>query len=82
MKIWPGKQFQGLGGKETKINDLQSFLPLQKVGRKTAAMCEAIGDEFAEYFSAEGSVTWQNKYAIQLIIKNVGTYCFMIIINK
>jgi hypothetical protein len=56
--IIPGAWRQG-----NENNDLQSFLLVQKVGRKTAAMCEAIRDEFAEYISAEGSVSWQNKYA-------------------
>jgi hypothetical protein len=58
-----GKTIPGAWQQGNENNDLQSFLPLQKVGRKTAAMCEAIRDEFAEYFSAEGSVSWQNKYA-------------------
>jgi hypothetical protein len=57
-KIIPGAWRQG-----SENNDLQSFLPLQKVGRKPAAMCEAIRNEFAYYFSAEGSVSLENKYA-------------------
>lgn len=44
-------------------SELQSFLPLKKVPRKSAAHCEAIRNEFAEYFSNEGSVSWQHKYA-------------------
>nr|CAI5870097.1 unnamed protein product [Callosobruchus analis] len=46
-------------------DELQSFLPLQKVPR-SAAHCEAIRNEFDEYFSNEGSVTWQHKYVISM----------------
>lgn len=44
-------------------NNSQSFNPLTKVGKKSAASCEAIRNEFAEYFANEGSVSWQDKYA-------------------
>lgn len=41
----------------------QSFVPMTKVGKKSAASCEVIRNEFAEYFINEGSVNWQNEYA-------------------
>lgn len=52
-------------GSWRKVTDMtsQSFVPMTKVGRKTSANCEAIRNEFADYFMNEGRVDWQNDYA-------------------
>jgi len=44
-------------------NGQRSFLPLRKIPRKSSEKFEVIRNEFAEYFSAEGRVEWQNQYA-------------------
>ncbi len=43
--------------------DVTSFLPIRKIGRKTANDAKEIREEFAEYFKTTGRVSWQDKYA-------------------
>lgn len=38
----------------------QSLLPLKNVARKSKSSAQDIRNEFAEYFSTNGAVPWQN----------------------
>lgn len=58
-----GEIVSGSWRREIQNNDTQSFRPIPRIGRKSAASCEAIRNEFAEYFMEEGRVSWQNTYA-------------------
>lgn len=58
-----GEVISGTWRHEIENNNSQSFRPIPRIGRKSAASCEAIRNEFAEYFMGEGSVSWQNIYA-------------------
>lgn len=44
-------------------SDLQSFLSLPKIARKSASKSETIREEIADYFHSEGRVEWQDMYA-------------------
>lgn len=42
-------------------NDMTSFIPLQKIARKSGLEAKFIRQEFAEYFITNGKVPWQDK---------------------
>lgn len=47
----------------TENQDLQSFLPLQRIPRKSSVAAQEIRDEYASYFCNEGAVSWQDRVA-------------------
>lgn len=44
-------------------DNITSLIPLQKVPRKQSLDAKNIREEFAEYFSGVGKVSWQDKYS-------------------
>ena len=58
-----GNIIPGLWRQGNENKNIESFLRISKIGRKSSANCEAIRNEFAKHFMGEGSVSWQNTNA-------------------
>jgi len=45
------------------VGDMNSLLPMRKVGRKTKSSVKDVRAELADFFFKEGKVVWQDEYA-------------------
>ncbi|XP_066150290.1 uncharacterized protein, partial [Euwallacea fornicatus] len=51
------------GSWRSDCDNITSLIPLRNIPRKSSLSTNNIRTEFAEYFSSNGSVVWQNEYA-------------------
>lgn len=42
-------------------NNITSFIPLQRIARRSGFEAKLIREQFAEYFMTDGKVQWQDK---------------------